>query len=84
MTYNKFNNAVTKFLGMKLEYLGKIGEDKKLAYAVRAQQPVIVSYPNSESAQDINNIANKIEGTKQKTSGMGVEGLFKKIFSIFS
>ncbi|HEY8890013.1 MAG TPA: MinD/ParA family protein [Clostridium sp.] len=84
MTFDKFNYAVTKFLDMKLEYLGKIGEDKKLSYAVRAQQPVIVSYPNSQVAQDISNIANKIEGTKEKSSGIGVEGLFKRIFSIFS
>ena len=84
LTFKKFDNAVTKFLHMKLEYLGKIGEDKKLAYAVRAQQPVIVSYPNSEAARDINSIAGKIEGMKDKSSGMGVEGLFKKIFSIFS
>jgi flagellar biosynthesis protein FlhG len=84
MTYNKFNNAVTKFLGMKLEYLGKISEDNKLSYAVRKQQPVIVSYPNSQAAEDINNIAYKIEGAVHKSSGMGIEGLFKKIFSIFS
>jgi flagellar biosynthesis protein FlhG len=84
MTYNKFNNAVTKFLGMKLEYLGRISEDKKLAYAVRSQQPVIISYPYSEAAQDINRIASKIEGASHKSSGIGVEGLFKKIFSIFS
>jgi flagellar biosynthesis protein FlhG len=84
MTYNKFNNAVNKFLGMKLEYLGKISEDNKLSYAVRKQQPVIVSYPNSQAAQDINNIAYKIEGAVHKSSGMGIEGLFKKIFSVFS
>ncbi len=84
LTFNKFNNAVTKFLDMKLEYLGKIGEDKKLAYAVRAQQPVIVSYPGSEAAKDINNIASKIEGMKDKSNGMGIEGLFKRIFSVFS
>ncbi|MEK6263499.1 MAG: MinD/ParA family protein [Clostridium sp.] len=84
MTYNKFNNAVTKFLSMKLEYLGKISEDKKLAYAVRSQQPVIISYPYSEAALDINRIASKIEGAIHKPTGIGVEGLFKKIFSIFS
>ena len=83
-TFNKFNNAVTKFLDMKLDYLGKIGEDKKLSYAVRAQQPVIISYPNSQVSQDINSIASRIEGLKDNSSGMGVEGLFKKIFSIFS
>ncbi|MBW9151926.1 MinD/ParA family protein [Clostridium estertheticum] len=84
LTFNKFNNAVNKFLDMKLEYLGKIGEDKKLSYAVRQQEPVVVSYPNSGAAQDINKIASKLEGTKDKVSGIGVEGLFKKIFSIFS
>ncbi|MBU3098637.1 MULTISPECIES: MinD/ParA family protein [Clostridium] len=84
LTFNKFNNAVIKFLDMKLEYLGKIGEDKKLSYAVRQQEPVVVSYPNSEAAQDINKIANKLEGAKDKVSGIGIEGLFKKIFSIFS
>ncbi|MGH4125728.1 MAG: MinD/ParA family protein [Clostridium sp.] len=84
ITFNKFNNAVIKFLDMKLDYLGKIGEDKKIAYAVRAQQPVIVSYPSSEAARDINNIASKIEGMNDKKSGIGIEGLFKKIFSIFS
>ena len=84
VTFNKFNNAVTKFLGMDLEYLGKVSEDKKLSYAVREQKPVIVSYPNCEASRDINNIAIKIEGLKQKSSGIGVEGLFKKIFSIFS
>ncbi|MBX4265200.1 MinD/ParA family protein [Clostridium estertheticum] len=84
LTFNKFNNAVNKFLDMKLEYLGKIGEDKKLSYAVRQQEPVVVSYPNSGAAQDINKIASKLEGTKDKARGIGVEGLFKKIFSIFS
>ncbi|WP_298837179.1 MinD/ParA family protein [Clostridium sp.] len=84
LTFNKFNNAVIKFLNMEIEYLGKIGEDKKLAYAVRQQQPVIVSYPNSEVSKDINKIASKIEGTIDKSSNIGVEGLFKKIFSIFS
>ena len=84
LTFKKFNNAVTKFLDMKLEYLGKIGEDKKVTYAVRAQQPVIISYPKSEAAQDINNIASKIGGMKDKENGMGIEGLFKKIFSVFS
>jgi len=84
LTFNKFNNAVSKFLNMELEYLGKISEDKKLSYAVRAQQPVIVSYPGSGVAQDIKKIASKIDGMKDKASGIGIEGLFKKIFSIFS
>ena len=73
LTFNKINNAVTKFLGMELEHLGNIGEDKKLVYAVRQQQPVIVSYPNSGVAQDINKIASKIDGAEDKASGSGIE-----------
>ncbi|MBU3111799.1 MinD/ParA family protein [Clostridium lacusfryxellense] len=84
ITFKKFNNAVVKFLNMELYYLGKIGEDRKLSYAVRAQQPVIVSYPGSEAAHDINKIASEINGIKSKPSGIGLEGLFKKMFSIFS
>jgi flagellar biosynthesis protein FlhG len=84
ITYRKFNNAVTNFLKMKLEYLGFISDDKKLIQAVRAQQPFVVSFPNCEAAQDIEKIAKKLIGTSDNEERMGVQGLFKKIFSIFS
>lgn len=83
-TFNKFNNAVTTFLQLKLEFLGNISDDKKLVQAVRAQQPFVISYPNSDAARDISNIANKLIGTNTEKDNTGVQGLFKKIFSIFS
>lgn len=84
ITYNKFNNAVWNFLKMKLEYLGSVAEDRKLVQAVRQQQPVVISYPNSEAAQDIAKIAQKLIGADNKNQGVGVQGLFKRIFNIFS
>lgn len=84
LTYNKFNNAVSSFLKMKLEYLGSIAEDKRLIQAVRSQQPFIISYPNCDAAQDVNKIARKLIGTESSEQRAGVQGLFKKIFSIFS
>lgn len=84
ITFNKFNNAVNTFLKMKMEYLGSVSEDRKLVQAVRAQQPFMVAYPNCSAAQDINIIANKLIGAGRSEQGMGVQGLFKKIFSIFS
>lgn len=84
MTYNKFNNAVTNFLNMKLEYLGNISDDKKLVQAVRQQQPFILNSPNCDAAHDINKIANKLIGNTGEQKGMGVQRLFEKIFSIFS
>jgi flagellar biosynthesis protein FlhG len=84
LTYNKFNNAVGNFLKMKLEYLGSIAEDKRLIQAVRSQQPFMISFPNCEASQDVNKIARKLIGNESKEQKAGVQGLFKKIFSIFS
>jgi flagellar biosynthesis protein FlhG len=84
ITYNKFNNAVTNFLKMELEYLGMVSEDRKLVQAVRAQQPFILSYPNCDASKDIERIAQKLIGTESKTEGIGAQGFFKKIFNIFS
>jgi flagellar biosynthesis protein FlhG len=84
LTFNRFNNAVTNFLKMNLDYLGLVSEDKKLVQAVRAQQPLVVAYPNSDASQDINRIAKNIVGTIKESEGLGVQGLFKKIFNIFS
>lgn len=83
-TYNKFNYTVNNFLNMKLDYLGNISDDKKLVEAVRKQEPFVISFPNSIVSREIVDIANKIMGQKQEELGMGVQGLFKKIFSIFS
>jgi flagellar biosynthesis protein FlhG len=84
LTYGKFNNAVTNFLKMKLEYLGSIAEDRKLVQSVRSQQPFIVSFPHCDASQDVNKIARKLIGSEDKEQKTGVQGLFKKIFSIFS
>jgi flagellar biosynthesis protein FlhG len=84
LTYNKYNNAVTNFLKIKLEYLGSVAEDKKLVQAVRSQKPFIIAYPLCEASQDINSIAKKLIGTEDKEQKIGVQGLFKKLFSIFS
>lgn len=84
LTYNKFNNAVSNFLKMKLEYLGSIAEDRKLVQAVRTQQPFIIKYPNCEASQDVNKIAKKLIGSEGQVQKNGVQGLFKKLFNIFS
>jgi flagellar biosynthesis protein FlhG len=83
-TFGKFNNAVESFLKMKLEYIGYVSEDRKLVQSVRMQQPFVMAFPNCEAAQDIEKIANNIIGTVKEDNGIGIQGLFKKIFNIFS
>lgn len=84
VTFNKFNNAVTSFLKMELDYLGLISEDRKLVQAVRAQEPLVVAYPNCDASQDISRIAKNMVGNLKESEGLGVQGLFKRIFNIFS
>jgi flagellar biosynthesis protein FlhG len=84
ITFGKFNNAVETFLKMELHYLGYVSEDRKLIQAVRMQQPFVMAFPGCEAAQDIEIIANNIVGTTSDSNGIGIQGLFKKIFNIFS
>lgn len=83
-TFNKFKSAADRFLNIKLEHLGSISEDKKLIQSVRMQKPLVINYPNSEAAEDINNVALKLMGSNINKNREGIQGLFKKIFSIFS
>ena len=84
LTFNKLNNAAWSFLKMELEYLGNVAEDKKLTLAVRQQQPVLISFPHCEASKAIIIIAEKLMGTVHEQNTLGVQELFKKIFSIFS
>jgi flagellar biosynthesis protein FlhG len=81
-TYEKFRTAVKTFLKIEVEYIGSVAEDKKLVQAVRSQKPFVIDSPNCEASQDILKISNKLLGIE--SSGTGVQGLFKKIFNIFS
>ncbi|AJA47902.1 ATPases involved in chromosome partitioning [Clostridium pasteurianum DSM 525 = ATCC 6013] len=86
-TYNKFANAVNNFLKIHISYMGNISEDRKLVSAVRNQEPFVIGSPNSSASQDLLKIANKILGDSEgyyKSNEAGIQGLFKKIFNIFS
>lgn len=82
-TYNKFNRAVSKFLQIKVEYLGCIMDDKKLVQSVRQQKPFILLYPNCQASKCIESIGMKLMG-QDASSSDGAKGLFKRLFNLFS
>ncbi len=84
ITFEKFNNAVSNFLKIQLEFLGFISEDKKISQSVRKQEPFIIGYPNSTASKDVDAIAEKIAGNSEEYDGYSVQNLFRKIFSLFS
>lgn len=83
-TFIKFKAAINKFLTLEVDYLGSIYEDRKLVMAVREQIPFVISYPNCDAAKSIIEIADKVIGKKKETIGVGAQGLFRKLFNIFS
>lgn len=82
-TYNKLKRAVEKFLTIKINYLGSISEDRKLVEGVRAQVPFTILHPKCDASKSIERISNKLIGNSS-VENMGAEGLFKKLFSLFS
>ena len=82
-TYNKLKRAVDKFLTIKVNYLGSISEDRKLVEGVRAQVPFTILHPKCDASKSIERISNKLIGNAS-VENMGAEGLFKKLFSLFS
>ncbi|AYD40669.1 MinD/ParA family protein [Clostridium fermenticellae] len=83
-TYDKFSSVVRRFLNIKLNYLGNMSDDKKVSQSVRMQQPFLVKYPYAKVSLDLENIANKIMGHSGNKKGTTVQGLFRKLFNIFS
>ena len=80
----KLNSVCNKFLNMDLSYLGCVYEDRKLLEAVRSQEPVIIKFPSSEVSLSIKKIGDNLIGKSNNKENTGIEGLFKKIFNIFS
>ncbi|MGG7176563.1 MinD/ParA family protein [Clostridium paraputrificum] len=82
-TFNKFKRAIDRFLSVKVSYLGCILDDRKLVQGVREQVPFVLSYPHSDAAKSIQDITKLLIG-EQSTNNLGAQGLFRKLFSLFS
>ncbi|MBD7915310.1 MinD/ParA family protein [Clostridium sp. Sa3CUN1] len=83
-TFLKFKSAVNKFLSLDVIFLGQVYEDRKLVMSVRNQLPFIIGYPKCDASKCIEDITKSLIDSKREKLGGGAEGLFKKLFSIFS
>lgn len=84
--FEKLAKVSGRFLSVKLDYLGDIPYDHNLTKAVKRQEPVVISYPNSDAAKAIDNICAKLLNTKQEsnTSGDGMKTFMKRLINIFN
>lgn len=58
--YNKLNVVVSKFLNIKLNFLGIVPKDDNLGKAVMQQKPVSLIYPNSVASKHFANLASEL------------------------
>ena len=81
LLFNKLNVVVARYLGVPLEYLGAVPQDKMLAAAVMQQKPVSLAHPNAESAKAYRMIAEKLEGleTTGNVKKRGMAAFFSHI-----
>ncbi len=62
-TYNTLLKACKNFLKLSPPLVGIIRQDKRVKEAIRAQTPFLTRSPNSETAQDVEKIARRVNET---------------------
>lgn len=85
LTYKRFKNVSKRYLGINMELLGYVFDDRKLVQAVREQKPVYLKYPSSLASKSIREISKTLYsvpniGDKEQ----GFQGFFKNLFNLFS
>ena len=72
--YDKLSLVVSKFLNLKLEYLGAVPQDASVSKAVMKQKPAIALYPNSQFSKSVASFANLLsdntDGAVQNRKGI--------------
>jgi len=82
--YNKMCRVTDRYLDVMLSFMGAIPYDDNLRKAVRAQRPVVQSYPRSRVAQGFRNLAKKVETWPQPQGANGQVQFFVERLIQFS
>ncbi len=72
--YDKLSLVVSKFLNLKLEYLGALPQDGSVSKAVMKQKPAIALYPNSVFSKTVSSFADLL-CTNETTSLPNKKGI---------
>lgn len=79
--FNKLNVVVSKFLGIKMEYLGSVPADNMVTKAVMQQKPFALAYPNTNAAEAIDELAKKLLDVKVENKKKGLAQIFLRLFN---
>lgn len=79
--YEKLSIVVTRFLKIRLEYMGHIPVDNVVSKAVMRQRPALCEYPNSKFSKIINDFAKQLCDTEPEIvqGKKGIAQLFSNL-----
>ncbi len=79
--YDKLSLVVSKFLDLKLEYLGALAQDNIVSKAVKKQRPAIMLYPNSDFSTMVTSFADTLcnNGSSEVHIKKGIAQLFTNL-----
>lgn len=81
LLFQKLNVVVTRYLGLTLEHIGSVPQDKMLSDAVMQQLPVSLAHPGAKSAMAYRNITEALMGLENdgKVKRRGMAAFFSHI-----
>ena len=79
---NKLTEVALKFLGLSLDSLGTVYEDKNLIRAVKKQIPLLLTFPDSIAARCIEQIANRLLTAENSKKASGIKGFFDNLLGL--
>lgn len=83
LLYSRFQDVVSRFLNVKLDYLGSIPSDEELSRATHQQRLVMRQSPLAESSKAISKICTQVERSRnQKVVYGGLEGFWEQVVGI--
>ena len=79
---NKLIKLTHRFLGINIQSLGFIYEDRNVVNAVKSQIPLLISSPESIAARCIENIAQRLLYGENIPKSQGIRGFFNKFLEM--
>lgn len=79
---DKLIKVAFRFLGLPIDSLGFVFEDRNLVKAVKSQMPLLLSYPDTISAHCIEHIAQRLLFGRNIPQSNGIKGFLRKFWEM--
>lgn len=79
---DKLVNVAFRFLGLPMNSLGYVYDDRNVTKAVKSQVPFLLSYPHSASSRCIEQIAHRLLFDQDMQKSTGIKGFLHRFLEI--